>query len=54
MRNKVKRQVRMMLMDCFDTMGKTDVIVIVRPAYHSLSFADNKKDLETLLKKGRI
>lgn len=53
-RNKVKRQVRMMLQECFEIHGEYDVIVIVRQHYLKQNYADNKKDLETILKKVKI
>ncbi len=53
-RNKVKRQLRMQLQDCFNIHGDFDAIIIVRKRYLQDSFEVNKKDLETLLKKVRI
>ena len=54
-RNKVKRQVRMMCQDLIDfTDFPVDGILIVRKSYQSLSFEDNKKNLEKLLSKATM
>lgn len=54
-RNKIKRQVRMMLQELIDFDENTnDYIVIVRHSYLDNSYADNKKDLEKMLKTCKI
>ena len=54
-RNKIKRQVRMMLLDVFDFDNeKNDLICIVRPKYIEKSYIDNKSELEKLIKKAII
>lgn len=55
MRNKIKRQVRMMLQESIN-FNETlyDYIVIVRNAYLSKTYADNKKDLEKTIKNCKI
>lgn len=55
MRNKLKRQVRMMCQELvnFKTCDK-DAIIIVRFGYKDNDYATNKKSLEKLLTKGRI
>lgn len=54
-RNKIKRQLRMMLQDVVDfEKSEYDYIVIVRPKYCDLSFDAAKKDLENTLKKVKI
>jgi len=50
-RNKVKRQVRMMVQQVFDKTKKRDFIIIVRNKYLLDSFENNKKDLEYLYNK---
>ena len=50
-RNKIKRQVRMMAQQVFDKNHKLDLIVIVRNKYLLSSFEDNKKDLIYLYNK---
>ena len=47
-RNKTKRQVRMMFDENFDG------ILIVRKKFLEQSYSDNKKDLESLIKKVKI
>lgn len=47
-RNKVKRQVRMMIHDICDFKKGIDSIIIVRPKYHNHDFAANKNDLSRL------
>lgn len=55
MRNKIKRQVRMMLQESFDFNDTSyDYIVIVRNAYLGKTYADNKKDLEKTIKNCKI
>ena len=50
-RNKTKRQVRMMAQQVFDKNQKLDIIVIVRNKYLLSSFEENKKDLIYLYNK---
>lgn len=50
-RNKIKRQVRMMVQEVFDKEKKMDYIIIVRNKYLSNSYEINKKDLEYLYNK---
>lgn len=50
-RNKTKRQVRMMAQQVFDKNQKLDIIVIVRNKYLLSSFEENKKDLVYLYNK---
>lgn len=50
-RNKIKRQIRMMIQQVFDKNEKLDCIIIVRKKYLLGSFHDNKKDLEYLYNK---
>ena len=53
-RNKIKRQVRMMVDELFDFTEKFDTIIIVRPKYHQENYGNNKKGLERLKKKVKI
>ena len=54
-RNKIKRQLRMMLMASVDFAKEdNDYIIIVRQPYLKQSFADNKKDLENTIKKVKM
>ncbi len=54
-RNKIKRQLRMMLQSLLDFKEDNyDYIVIVRPNYLNMSFDDNKKDLEKTIKKVKM
>lgn len=50
-RNKIKRQVRMMIQEIFDKNQKMDFIVIVRKKYLLSSYEDNKNDLKFLYNK---
>lgn len=51
-RNKIKRQIRMMLQQVFDFENcRFDLIVIARKSYLDKSYDDNRKDLEKLIKK---
>jgi ribonuclease P protein component len=54
-RNRIKRQVREMVkaVTDFETCGK-DLIIIVRKPYLERPFSENKKDLETAIKKAII
>ena len=47
-RNKIKRQVRMMAMELTRFEIKYDIIIIVRNKYLERTFEDNKKELLTL------
>jgi len=54
-RNKIKRQIRMMLMDVVDFENcPKDMIVIARNSYINNDFETNKNDLEKLIKKAII
>ena len=54
-RNKIKRQVRMMLSNIYDfDHHKYDLIIIVRNNYLEKSFIDNQNSLEKLIKKAII
>lgn len=47
-RNKTKRQIRMMIIDILLTDYSYDAIIIVRYQYFKSSFKDNQKDLKQL------
>ena len=53
-RNKTKRQVRMMFQEIYDFDENFDGILIVRKKFLEQSYADNKKDLESIIKKVKI
>lgn len=54
-RNKIKRQLRMMLLDIVDfEKCQKDLIVIVRKAYLENDYQSNKDDLEKIIKKAII
>lgn len=53
-RNKTKRQVRAMIQEFPHIKGDLDVIIMVRKGYFSLSYDDNRKDLEKLMKTVKI
>ena len=53
-RNKTKRQVRMMFQEIYDFNENIDGILIVRKKFLEQSYSDNKKDLESLIKKVKI
>ena len=53
-RNKVKRQVRMMLQELDAFTLAFDAIVIVRQNYLVNSYEENKKNLASLIKKVKI
>ena len=54
-RNRIKRQVRMMCMDLVDfTVSEYDFIIIVRHGYLTCSYADNKNSLEKLFRAAKI
>ena len=50
-RNKVKRQVRMMAQEVFDKDQKTDLIIIVRNQFLTNSYENNLKELRFLNNK---
>lgn len=50
-RNKIKRQVRMMVQEVFDKKQKVDFIIIVRHPYLLDDFKNNKKDLSYIYNK---
>lgn len=50
-RNKIKRQVRMMVQEVFDKEQKIDFIVIVRNKFLMNSYEDNKNSLKYLYDK---
>ena len=51
LRNKTKRQIRMMLQELNSTKYDFDGVVIVREDYFQNNYSENKKNLESLLKK---
>lgn len=53
-RNKIKRQVRMMLQETCNFDDATDMVVIVRNKYNEQDYATNKKDLLHVLKKVKM
>lgn len=54
-RNKLKRQVRMMCQELIDfDICKFDAIIIVRFSYKDLDYASNKKNLEKLFIKATM
>lgn len=53
-RNKIKRQLRMMLQELDFNECEMDGIVIARWHFKEQSFQDNKKDLELCIKKVKI
>lgn len=53
-RNKIKRQCRSMLRELDSANQHFDGILMVRGGYHKFSYEDNKKHLESMLKKVRI
>ena len=53
-RNKIKRQLRMMLQDVDLESCLFDGVVIARWHFKEQTFADNKKDLEMCIKKVKI
>lgn len=50
-RNKIKRQVRMLAKETFDFANQKDYIIIVRNRYLQLSYKENKKELEYIYQK---
>lgn len=53
LRNKIKRQIRMMVQNVYTFEEKFDTILLVRNAYTELSFAQNLENLKYLHKKAR-
>ena len=53
-RNRIKRQVRMMVDEIFDFHEDFDTVLIVRPKYDSENYLNNKKSLERLKKKVKM
>ena len=53
-RNKDKRQLRMMVQETYTFEENFDTIILVRPKFVEESYISNKKVLETLLKKVKI
>ena len=54
-RNKVKRQIRMMLANFYDfDSSPKDIIIIARSRYLERSFAQNQEELEKLIKSSII
>ena len=53
-RNKVKRQVREMVHEIYTFEENYDTIILVRVKYHEESYQNNKKLLESLVKKVKI
>lgn len=54
LRNKVKRQVRMMVQEIYCFEENFDTIILVRVKYHEENYRNNKKLLESLVKKVKI
>lgn len=52
-RNKIKRQLRMMIVDCFDLEESYDYVVIVRKNYLNHEYIENKNELKSLYNKIR-
>lgn len=50
-RNKIKRQVRMMVQEIFDFQEPIDYVIIVRKMYLSLTYEENKKELNYIYHK---
>ncbi len=53
-RNRVKRQVRMMVDEIYDFNEEFDTVLIVRPKYDCENYLNNKKSLERLKKKVKM
>ena len=53
-RNKLKRQVRMMVQEIGCLESNVDILILVRKAYLTNTYDINKKGLETLVKKVKI
>lgn len=52
-RNKIKRQVRMMVQEIFDFQEAIDYVIIIRKMFLSLSYEENKKELQYIFSKVR-
>ena len=54
-RNKIKRQLRMMIDEIYDYRSENlDLLVIVRANYSKQNYLNNKKDLEMAIKNAKI
>ncbi len=53
-RNKIKRQLRMMIHECILIHDDLDYIILVRAGFKEQSYQENKKDLERCVKKVKI
>jgi ribonuclease P protein component len=53
-RNKVKRQVRMMLQNLFKSKLNYDAVIIVRQNYLTKAYDENEKLLENVLNKVKL
>ena len=54
-RNRIKRQVRMMCLELIDFENSPyDYVLIVRQGYLQKTYQENKKDLENIVKKNII
>lgn len=53
-RNKVKRQLRMMVQETYTFHENFDTIILIREQFTKESYESNKKVLELLLKKVKI
>ena len=54
-RNRIKRQIRMMLVDFYDFENETkDIIIIARKGYLEKAFKENLSDLEKITKSSII
>lgn len=53
-RNKIRRQIRMMVQDIYNFEEIFDTIILVRAGFLNESYINNKKSLECLVKKVRI
>jgi ribonuclease P protein component len=53
-RNKIKRQIRMMCQEIFDFSEKFDSIILVRQGFLKADYHANKKELENLVKKVKM
>lgn len=53
-RNKIKRQLRMMVHESLSLHDDLDYIILVRVGFNEQSYQENKKDLERCIKKVKI
>ena len=51
LRNKTKRQVRMMVTEILDFEKLVDLVIVVRKKYFDLDYAENKDNLQKLISK---